>query len=168
MALQILNLKRNLNAASNELLSAIKNVTKEYEEEQQENERLKKRVKLLETTNKDLEAKVKVGEESKQNLTAVLEVIQPVVKQYKWNMKGAETPKDYSEAIAWEVEIQAEEKIDLEKKLAKREEASWKTKCTKARDDLKEANKIIKKLEKEGEAIAALLQSKMVDFYKKS
>ena len=64
MVSEFLNFKRGINAASNELLSALWNKTEECKKEQEDNGRLKKRVKFLETTIRDLEAKVKVGQES--------------------------------------------------------------------------------------------------------
>ena len=128
MVSEFLNLKRGINAASNELLSALRNKTEECKKEQEDNGRLKKKVKFLETTIKDLEAKVKVGQESQENLTAVMKVIKPVVEQYEWNMEGNKTPQGYSHAIASEVELQAEKSEDLENKLAKRNQliSKWK------------------------------------------
>lgn len=128
MVSEFLNLKRGINAASNELLSALRNKTEECKKEQEDNGRLKKKVKFLETTIKDLEAKVKVGQESQENLSSVMKVIKPVVEQYEWNMEGNKTPQGYSHAIASEVELQAEKSEDLENKLTKRNQliSKWK------------------------------------------
>jgi predicted RNase H-like nuclease (RuvC/YqgF family) len=129
MVSEYLNLKRSINAVNNELLTAFRKKTEQCEKEQEENGRLKKKVKLLETKMKDLEAKVKTGEKSQENLNAVLGVIKPVLEQYKWNMEDAKTPVAFSNAIAWEVEMQAEKSEELENKLNKRKKAYLKLKA---------------------------------------